>query len=102
MMAVSQPSTPRPSPAATTTTSNTEAASPTRNSNHSVSAAAATAAAVAAYSTPSFHSTSPYMSAGVIPRKRGRSDSLFTQESGPFFSSTKTFDNLFGMDRTNL
>ncbi|KAI9488753.1 hypothetical protein BDB00DRAFT_846824 [Zychaea mexicana] len=101
MMAVSQPSTPRPSPAATTE----PASSPTRNSNHpasSAAAAAAAAAAVAAYSTPSFHTSSPYMSAGVIPRKRGRSDSLFTQESGPFFSSTKTFDNLFGVDRTNL
>ncbi|KAI9275509.1 hypothetical protein BDA99DRAFT_550028 [Phascolomyces articulosus] len=107
MMAVSQPSTPRPSPAATattttttttsSTTSTTEPASPTRNSNHPASAAAAVA-----YSTPSFHTTSPYMSAGVIPRKRGRSDSLFTQESGPFFSSTKTFDNVFGLDRTNL
>ncbi|KAI8149033.1 hypothetical protein BJV82DRAFT_590426 [Fennellomyces sp. T-0311] len=92
MIAVSQPSTPRPSPAAT----NDAGASPTRNSN-----TANAAAAVAAYSTPSFH-TSPYMSGGVIPRKRGRSDSLFPQESGPFFSSTKPFDNLYSVDRSNL
>ncbi|KAI7856207.1 hypothetical protein BDC45DRAFT_74887 [Circinella umbellata] len=41
------------------------------------------------------------MSPGV-PRKRGRSDSLFPPETGPFFSSTKPFDNLFGLDRTTL
>ncbi|KAI9313957.1 hypothetical protein BX666DRAFT_1975160 [Dichotomocladium elegans] len=74
MIAVSQPSTPRPSPATDP--------SPTRNS----------------YSTPSFHS-SPFMG---VTRKRGRSDSLFPPEAGPFFSSTKPFDNLYGMDRTNL
>ncbi|CDS12039.1 hypothetical protein LRAMOSA04234 [Lichtheimia ramosa] len=80
MIAVSQPSTPRP-------TSATDP-SPTRNS----------------YTTPAFHS-SPYpgaMTSPATPRKRARSDSLFPAETGPFFSSTKPFDNLFAMDRTTL
>ncbi|KAI7887372.1 p53-like transcription factor [Lichtheimia hyalospora FSU 10163] len=81
MIAVSQPSTPRP-------TSATDPSSTTRNS----------------YTTPAFHS-SPYpgaMTSPATPRKRARSDSLFPAETGPFFSSTKPFDNLFAMDRTTL
>ncbi|KAJ8662181.1 hypothetical protein O0I10_001874 [Lichtheimia ornata] len=48
----------------------------------------------------------PPLSAPGMPspsyRKRSRSDSLFPQETGPFFSSAKPFDNLFALDRTSL
>ncbi|KAI9495955.1 hypothetical protein BDB00DRAFT_178582 [Zychaea mexicana] len=50
--------------------------------------------------SPPFHGAA-YMPPAV-PRKRGRSDSLFPPETGPFFSSTKPFDNLFALDRTTL
>ncbi|CDH53942.1 ndt80 like dna-binding family protein [Lichtheimia corymbifera JMRC:FSU:9682] len=50
------------------------------------------------------YSSPPYPSISTPPgyRKRGRSDSLFPPETGPFFSSTKPLDNLFALDRTSL
>ncbi|KAI8365313.1 uncharacterized protein BYT42DRAFT_589509 [Radiomyces spectabilis] len=48
----------------------------------------------------SFHAT-PYPSA-MVARKRMRNDPLFLSEAGPFFSSTKPFDNLYAFDRTTL
>ncbi|KAG0164087.1 meiosis-specific transcription factor ndt80 [Apophysomyces sp. BC1034] len=50
------------------------------------------------YSTTSFHAT-PYP---TMARKRSRNDSLFPAEAGPFFSSTKPFDNLYAPDRSTL
>ncbi|KAI8997812.1 hypothetical protein BDB01DRAFT_846420 [Pilobolus umbonatus] len=79
MMSLSQPSTPRP-------TSSNHIASPVPKKSHSN------------YSTSSFHAT-PY--AHPLARKRGRNE-LFSAELGPFFSSTKPFDNLYAMDRSTL
>ncbi|CAO3663078.1 unnamed protein product [Rhizopus stolonifer] len=51
---------------------------------------------------PSFSSSyHPYATHPVLARKRGRSE-LFSAELGPFFSSTKPFDNLYSMDRSTL
>ena len=79
---------PRPSPI-------TEATSPTRQQQQQPSPSSGP------YATAPFHNAAYTMSPSV-PRKRGRSDSLFPPETGPFFSSTKPFDNLFGLDRTTL
>ena len=76
MMALSQPSTPRP--------------------NHHPTA---TSPKKADFATSSFHTT-PY-SHPVLARKRGRSE-LFSTELGPFFSSTKPADNLYALDRSTL
>ncbi|KAI9318618.1 hypothetical protein BX666DRAFT_2026055 [Dichotomocladium elegans] len=50
------------------------------------------------------YTSAPYSveSPGQVYRKRGRSDSLFPPETGPFFSSTKPCENLFALDRTSL
>ncbi|ORY98746.1 hypothetical protein BCR43DRAFT_488099, partial [Syncephalastrum racemosum] len=95
MIALSQPSTPRPSPAVNAP----EAQSASPNRSNPASAAAA-AAAAAAFNTPSFQA-SPYIhpSSGGPIRKRTRSDSLFPPDIGPFFSSSKPFDNVFALDR---
>ncbi|KAI9255315.1 hypothetical protein BY458DRAFT_541767 [Sporodiniella umbellata] len=79
MMALSQPGTPRPGPHSPTHTKKQA----NLNAYHPYAAAAAAAA----------HP--------VLARKRGRSE-LFSAELGPFFSSTKPFDNLYAMDRSTL
>ncbi|KAI8988189.1 hypothetical protein BDF20DRAFT_310852 [Mycotypha africana] len=73
MMAQSQPGTPLPNQ--TSPTSNKEP-------------------------TSYFHGT-PYTAPAIIRSKRGRSD-LFSNELGPFFSSTKPADNLYASDRSTL
>lgn len=50
--------------------------------------------------TSSFQSATPYGHA-ALNRKRGRND-LFSTELGPFFSSTKPVDNVYGLDRSTL
>ncbi|OAD79210.1 p53-like transcription factor, partial [Phycomyces blakesleeanus NRRL 1555(-)] len=81
MMALSQPGTPRPAH------TNGPESSPVKKSH-------------VAYSTSSFHAT-PYPHPSIT-RKRGRNESLFSAELGPFFSSTKPFDNLYALDRNTL
>ncbi|KAG0742546.1 hypothetical protein G6F57_011002 [Rhizopus arrhizus] len=76
MMALSQPSTPRPGPHSP----------PTSKKSHS-------------NYNPN-NSYNPYAHP-VLARKRGRSE-LFSAELGPFFSSTKPFDNLYSIDRSTL
>ncbi|KAI8636364.1 hypothetical protein BD408DRAFT_426225 [Parasitella parasitica] len=77
MMALSQPGTPRPN----------HHTSPIPKKAH------------ADYTTSSFHAA-PYAHPALV-RKRGRSE-LFSTELGPFFSSTKPVDNLYGLDRSTL
>ncbi|KAI8056385.1 hypothetical protein BDF21DRAFT_370685 [Thamnidium elegans] len=77
MMSLSQPGTPRPS----------HHTSPTSKKAH------------ANYTTSSFHAA-PYPHSSLA-RKRGRNE-LFSTELGPFFSSTKPFDNLYALDRSTL
>lgn len=75
MMALSQPGTPRPGHH-----------SPTKKAHDN-------------YATSSFHAA-PYAHP-ALARKRGRNE-LFSTELGPFFSSTKPFDNLYALDRSTL
>lgn len=82
MMALSQPGTPRPAQH-TSPISKKEAAK---------------------YPT-TFHPSAPpvphpYAHPGLT-RKRGRNE-MFSTELGPFFSSTKPFDNLYALDRSTL
>ncbi|ORY91355.1 hypothetical protein BCR43DRAFT_105367 [Syncephalastrum racemosum] len=55
-------------------------------------------------STSFGYASPPIPFPGMQGRKRGRNDSasLFQVEAGPVFSSTKSCDNLYGLDRTTL
>jgi hypothetical protein len=48
--------------------------------------------------TPLYHQPAPFATRTVV---RGRAN-LFANETGPYFSSTKPFDNLYSSDKSTL
>ncbi|KAG2198530.1 hypothetical protein INT47_008634 [Mucor saturninus] len=93
LMSISQPETPRPESTLTSPPNEKQAISP-----NLIRRRPPIPSRPANFTTTTFHSN-PYPSAGPIRRRR--TESIFSFEMGPTFSSTKQLHDLCNMDQSN-